>query len=217
MGKTMRLPEPLYEAVKPLSASHARWHAARLPRNASRRGPGTDFPDLRGIDEPGSGEQFLAFHRGMLQEFEAIVSRRPETGFVLDRWTRFPSWLADFFAWAQPGFLPAALARAGEIVGAGSVDDLGSFLESTRVSVDPLRGLHALAHANVAAYEEQRFGAAHPRLRDAAMDSPESSPHNEHFWSLHAWIDGFFEERLRREKTGERIASAELLAGGRKS
>jgi hypothetical protein len=215
----MRLPEPLSEAVKPLSARHARWHAARLSRDASRRGPGTEFPALRGIDEPGSGEQFLAFHRAMLREFEAIVSRHPETGFVLDRWSRFPSWLADFFAWAQPGFLPGALARTREIVATASADDLGSFLESTRLSAEPLRGLHALAHANVAAYEEHRFGAAHPRLRGAAMDSAESSPHNEHFWSLHAWIDGFYEDLLRRaggDRAG-RTAAAELFAGARKS
>jgi hypothetical protein len=198
MKSMMRLPEPLYRAVKPLSAPHERWHAARLPGNSSLRGRGTEFPSLRGLHEPGSGEQFLAYHREMLQRFFEIAASEPRSGFALDRWERFPSWLADIFAWSHPRFLPGALLRASEIAGSGSADDLGNFIESTLVSADPYRGLHNVAHANIALYEAHRFGAAHPLLEDAAMDSPATSPHNEHFWSLHAWIDGLYSEVLRR-------------------
>jgi len=198
MGISMRLPDPLYGAVKPLFAPHALWHAARLPVNAALRGPGTGFPGLRALDEPGSGEEFLIYHRAMLRTFGEEASRHPDTLFLLDRWNRFPSWLADFFAWSQPGFLPGALDRASEIVRQGTADDLGSFLEPTLVGGDRFRGLHNIAHANIAAYEAHRFGAAHPGLRDAAMNSPECSPHNEHFWSLHAWIDDLYSELLRR-------------------
>ena len=208
----MRLPDPLYGAVRSIFASHGRWHAARLPGNAAQRGPGTEFPALRALDEPGSGEQFLDYHREMLRAFTAVAARHPEASYELDRWKRFPSWLADFFAWSQPGFLPGALARAAEIVRSGTADDLGNFLESTLVSSDPFRGLHNIAHANIAAYEEHRFGAAHPALGDAAMDSSASSPHNEHFWSLHAWIDDLYSELLRRSGSLDGTVSA--AAGG---
>ena len=57
----MRLPDNIYNAAKPVFAHHAPWHFARLPENARLRGPGTAFPDLKGIDQPGSGEQFLRF------------------------------------------------------------------------------------------------------------------------------------------------------------
>ncbi|HET9796133.1 MAG TPA: hypothetical protein VFS34_16920 [Thermoanaerobaculia bacterium] len=214
MKKEMRLPEPLYRAVKPLFASHERWHAARLPGSSSLRGPGTDFPGLRALDEPGSGEQFLAYHRQMLRRFLEVAAGETRSGFALDRWEHFPAWLADIFAWSHPGFLPGALLRASEIVRSGSVDDLGNFLESTLVSGDPYRGLHNIAHAKIALYEEHRFGAAHPALRDARMDSPASSPHNEHFWSLHAWIDALYSERLARtgETTEDDPARSEVMS-----
>ncbi len=198
MKRVMRLADPLYAAAKRISASHARWHAARLPRNASLRGAGMEFPALRAVDEPGSGEQFLEYHRELLAAFLDAAASEARLRYSFDRWERFPSWLADFFAWSQPGFLPGALARTEEILRGGSPDDLGNFLEPTLVGGDPFRGLHDLAHANIAAYEEHRFGASHPFLRDAAMDSPESAPHNEHFWSLHAWIDGLYSRLLRR-------------------
>jgi hypothetical protein len=200
MKDVMRIPEALYRAVKPLAAAHERWHAARLPENAALRGPATEYPSLRALDEAGSGAQFLEYHREMLVEFLALAARETRAGFALDRWERFPPWLADIFAWSHPGFLPAALLRAEEIVRSGTADDLGNFLESTLVSADPYRGLHDLAHQNIAVYEEHRFGRAHPFLRDAEMDSAASSPHNEHFWSLHAWIDGLYSRLLRRER-----------------
>jgi len=197
MKRMMRLPEPLYRAVKPQFASHARWHEARQPGELALRGPGTEFPSLLPLDRAGSGEQFLAYHREMFRTFLEIASSEPGAGFALDRWERFPAWLADIFAWTHPGFLPGALVRTAQLVRSGNADELGHFLESTLVSADPYRGLHNLAHASIALYEGQRYGAGHPRLYDAAMDSPATSPHNEHFWSLHAWIDGLYADVLR--------------------
>ncbi len=204
MKRVMRLPEPLYRAVKAQFGSHARWHEARRPGEPSLRGPGTEFPSLLALDQEGSGEQFLAYHRQMLDRFLDIAAHEPRSGFALDRWERFPPWLADIFAWSHPGFLPGALVRGTQIVRSGTADDLGNFLESTLVCAEPYRGLHDLAHADIALYEAQRFGATHPGLHDAAMDSPATSPHNEHFWSLHAWIDGLYSEVLRRTEAADR-------------
>ncbi len=206
----MRLPDRLCGAVKPLFASHGRWHAARVPVNRALRGPGAEFPDLRALNEPGSGEQFLVYHRQMLRTFAREV-RRVDPAFAIPSWSAIPPWLADFFSWSQPGFLEGALARTREIVRRGTAEELGSFLESNLVSTDPFRGLHNMAHANIAAYEEHRFGADHPGLRDAGMESPHASPHNEHFWGLHGWIEEWHSElRWRRGEVevGEETAPA---------
>lgn len=211
MKRRMRLPDPLYTKVKRFCGRHAGWHDARLPGNASRRGPGTEFPGLRALDEPGSGEQFLDYHRGMLTDFCEAAASGSSSRWALDRWEHFPSWLADYFAWAQPGFLRGAFDRAEEIVRGGTADDLGNFLESTLVSEDPFRGIHNLAHTHIAAYEEHRFGADHPFLRDASMGSPETSPHNEHFWSLHAWIDGLYSRLLRRRSVAGESGAARAV------
>jgi len=198
MNRVMRLPDPLSDAVRVLSLLHARWHAARHPRRADLRGPGTEFPDLLPTDRRGSGKQFLDFHREMILGFRKILAAHPASGFVGNAWTDIPLWLVDFFSWAQPGFLDGALARTEAIVAQGTPDDLGNFLESTLVTAEPFRGFDGLAHANIAGYEEHRFGRDHPFLRDAAMDRAETSPHNEHFWGLHGWIDDRYAELERR-------------------
>jgi len=209
MKRRMRLPDALYNAVKPLFVSHARWHAARDPRREGLRGPGTEFPDVLGLNEAGSGEQFLSYHREMLRTFTGVAFRHPDTGFVYRPWPKLPNWLGDFFAWAQPGFLDGALTRARDIVRRGTADELGNFLESTLVTSDPFRGIHNIAHGNIAAYEEHRFGTDHPGLRDARMDSSVSSPHNEHFWGLHGWIDEMYVDLQRRR--GEAMDRSEAV------
>jgi hypothetical protein len=198
MYMVMRLPDPLSRAVRVLSPLHARWHLARHPQRADLRGPGTEFPDLLPTDRRGSGKQFLEFHREMIMSFRKILAAHPSTGFAGNAWTEIPLWLVDFFSWAQPGFLDGALVRTETLVGEGTADDLGNFLESTLVTSEPFRGFHGLAHANIAGYEEQRFGRDHPFLRGAAMDRAETSPHNEHFWGLHGWIDDRYAELERR-------------------
>jgi len=217
MNGVMRLPEALYRAVKPQFASHVRWHEARRPGETSLRGPGTEFPSLLALDQAGSGEQFLVYHREMLERFLDVAASEAGSRFTLDRWERFPAWLADVFAWSHPGFLPGALVRAAQIVQSGTADDLGNFLESTLVSADPYRGFHDLAHAAIALYETQRYGADYPGLQDAAMNSPATSPHNEHFWSLHAWIDALYSDVLRRDGQAAKgsDAASEPVSGRR--
>ena len=81
----MRLPDNIYNAVKPLFAHHAPWHNARKPENRSLRGPGTLFPGLKGIDEPGSGEQFLRFHRDMVRLFKWVLANTPGPAYPFSR------------------------------------------------------------------------------------------------------------------------------------
>jgi hypothetical protein len=182
MGTMLRLPDPLYRAVRSMTAPHASWHHAR----ANRAG------------EPGGGEQFLSYHRRMLRSFEETSEREGVRDPSSQSWREIPYWLSQFFGWAQPGYLAGALSRVREVVERGSADELGRFLEKPPSSAHPFSGLHEAAHSLIAIYERQLFGEDHPDLQDADMSSVETSPNNAHFWGLHGWIDGLYERILRR-------------------
>ncbi len=178
----MRLPDPLYRAVQPLSASHARWHENRaIPKG-----------------EPGSGGEFLAHHRGLLAAFEEIRRKKGSEEPSLAPWSEIPFWLSQFLVWAKPGYLAGALGRIRDLARSGSADELGKFLESAPSANNPFGGFHDVAHTMIAIYERHRFGPDHPDLEDAGMGSPLTAPNNVHFWGLHGWIDGLYEAILRR-------------------
>jgi hypothetical protein len=198
MGTMVRLPDPLDLAVKSLSASHGRWHAAREREGRRLRVFESEFPGLVGPGEPGSGAQFLEYHRVLMRAFEPMVRESGAAEVALRPWREVPYWLSQFFAWAQPGYLTGALGHLQDIVRAGSPDDLGRFLESPPTAEHPFRGLHDVSHTMIAIYERHRFGADHPGLEGAGMGSPETSPHNAHFWGLHGWIDELYERILSR-------------------
>jgi hypothetical protein len=201
MRTMLRLPDPLYLAVKPLFALHAGWHEAREPERHNLRGTGTEFPDLAAVGAPGSGEQFLRYHREMLAVFLEVSRIGGRDELACRPWREVPYWLSQFFSWAQPGYLSGALSRLREIVATGSPDELGKFLESAPSSESPFRGLHDVSHTMIAIYERHRFGADSPNLEDAGMGSPETAPHNEHFWGLHGWIDELYEKVARRHRS----------------
>jgi hypothetical protein len=186
----MRLPDHLYNAVKPLFAHHAPWHNARQPANRSMRGPRTMFPDLKGTDEPGSGEQFLRFHRDMVRLFKWVLANTPGPAYPFSPWDQLPPWLAGLFDATSPTYLPTAYARIEHLVQHGSVDELGNYIEATPLAAaQEASDIHNRCHGTIADYEPRTFGANNERLRDAQMDSFAMAPHNEHFWGLHGWID----------------------------
>src|SRR5712691_4993606 len=137
----MRLPENLYRAAKPVFAHHAPWHAARQPDHPERRGPGTMFPDVKALNEPGCGEQFLRFHREMIRVFKYLASTTSPP-YAYESWAAFPSWLQAMFDKAQPDFLDRVASKITELVQSGSADDLGNFIEATGLSNDPYRNVH---------------------------------------------------------------------------
>ena len=192
----VRLPDPLYAAVKPISAPHARWHEARDAERRRLLGLESEFPGLIDRGAPGSGAQFLEYHRKMLLDFDPALRERAPAELSVRPWREIPYWLSQFFSWAQPGYLPGALGRLREIVAGGTPDELGRFLETPPSAQAPFSGLHEVAHTLIAIYERHRFGADYPGLDDAGMGSPETSPHNEHFWGLHGWIDDLYARTL---------------------
>lgn len=185
----MRLPDHIYNVVKPLFAPHAPWHYTRTEESASLRGPGTQFPDLKGVDEAGSGEQFLRFHRDMVRVFEWVLEDTPGPQYDYVRWDRLPAWLVERFDSWDPEHLPAVHAEIDRLVVEGSAGELGNFIEATRLSDHPRRNIHNHCHGVVAEYEYAALGEEDARLSDASMNSSRTAPHNEHFWSLHGWID----------------------------
>ncbi|MDX2043558.1 MAG: tyrosinase family protein [Acidobacteriota bacterium] len=197
----MRLPDHIYNALKPLFAQHADWHVARMPEHSHLRGPGTHFPGLQGLNQAGSGEQFLRFHREMVRIFKWVLANTPGPAYPYTPWPRLPDWVANLFESSRPGFLAEAYQETNRLVIEGTADELGNFIEATRLSSHPVRGIHNRTHGTVAAYERQTFGVSNPLLVDAQMDSSRTAPHNEHFWGLHGWIDEVFAEwqRLHNE------------------
>src|SRR5688572_6014220 len=104
----MRLPDHIYDSVKEHFPGHGEWHTARQPNRANLRGLGTPFPNLKGLNDAGSGEQFLLFHREMIRIFKWIIDTAdgPQYNFVA--WDTMPSWLSAYFESAKPGYLADA-------------------------------------------------------------------------------------------------------------
>jgi hypothetical protein len=171
---------------------HAPWHIARFPENQDMRGPDTQLPDLKGLDEVGSGEQFLRFHRVMIRIFKWVLENTPEPKYEYKPWKEFPSWLTNDFEAARPGYLSSVYAEVERLSNEGSADDLGNCIESTLIDRRPVANIHNLAHGTIHGYETRNFGPNNQRLRDAGMNSFSTAPHNEHFWGLHGWIDERF-------------------------
>lgn len=189
----MRLPEHIYKAIKEPFAHHGPWHVARQPENGRLRGPGNAFPDLKSLDDAGSGEQFLRFHRDMVRMFKWFVENTPGPPFAFEPWDRLPSWLEEEFG-TVPWPLSETYDDIDRLVKEGSADDLGNFIEPTNLDSRVGSGVHDSAHGFTHRYEVRTMGADNAALVDAGMNSFFTAPHNEHFWGLHGWIDSVFAE-----------------------
>jgi hypothetical protein len=163
-----------------------------------RRFPGECARELRGVDEPGSGCDFLHFHRRMLRHFYFVLAATPVDGFSFQPWTgeRLPDWVESAIADRDPSFdLDAAYRKISEFVAGDDVDALGSFLEGGFRQVNtPGAGLHAQVHFAVAYVETKLY----PGDTTVLMSQMGPSVGNVFFWTLHAWIDGLYAEWQRR-------------------
>src|SRR5262245_14246136 len=98
----MRLPQALYQAVKAAFAHHNPWHLARMrpaslpPQwQAAWQAARQQFPNARFLDEMGSGEEFLRFHRLMVRNFKWLIAHTPNANFQYEPWPQFPQWLVN--------------------------------------------------------------------------------------------------------------------------
>lgn len=197
----MKLADNAYNSIKPHMASHAQWHVARIPKRlvpvnerAAWSAARAAFPTMVPWDQRGAGEQFLKFHREMLNHFNQMFPPKSAVAAACTPWTTLPEKLRDCFS---KEYWVAFDAKVEQLIECGTLDELGNFLEATDLDTSLGSGVHNLAHGFIA-YLEANEHPTHPRLVDAGMDSPFTAHHNELFWRLHGWIDGFYEEWERR-------------------
>jgi hypothetical protein len=179
--------------VKKYFHHHGCWHALRDPSYPQKKRdecfpPGGSFPKgLRAWNEPGSGEDFLRFHREMIRNFKWIISVAPGPKYSYKPWVDLPIWLAPVLDAMDPFYRQKLGKKLEEMVDSAILDDLGRFIEGPEAN-DEFPQVHWVVHDLVATYEELVFGPQ----RSADMSAMATAPLNEHFWGLHGWIDEIY-------------------------
>ncbi len=202
----MRLPSPVFEAVRGHTPYHAAFHFARYRaewyQGDVAQKPFRDARHLydkrKFVDEEGSGEEFLVFHRYMIRHYLWTLANTPNHTVRFDPWKELPEWLQ---AKLGKEFIAAMRAKIAELINSGTLDDLGGFIEGTRLGMKLGEGamMHDLSHGHVANKELKE----HPddqRMLDASMREMHQAPHNEFFWRLHGWIDNLYAEWQKAHK-----------------
>ncbi len=191
----MKLPEPLFAAVRDHMRDHGWWHLARcrerwipVPQRADWARARAAFPRLAYLDQPGAGAEFLRFHRMMMRHFHWLRLNTPGHGLEFAVWTSIPA--------ALRGLLPAdyladAHVRIMELVIHGDEDQLGGYLERTYLDYSPGSNLHTALHGLIDAVET-RDHPGDPSLIEASMADLSVAHHNVRFWELHGWIDNIY-------------------------
>ncbi|HEY0429254.1 MAG TPA: hypothetical protein VGC76_15850 [Pyrinomonadaceae bacterium] len=215
----MRLPDSLYQQVKTQMAHHMPWHIARWRREwlppqsipvwqAARN----QFPNVKYLDQAGSGDEFLRFHRMMVRHFKWILQQNPQSGFTYTPWTQFPAWLESSLQTTySENYMRVMRERITVLTQNGTADQLGNFIEGTSLDNSYGSSIHNNTHGEIADYEERNF-PNDPRLVDASMGSPDTAHHNEHFWGLHGWIDEILANWQRAH--GENVDQTPLNPAG---
>lgn len=179
-------------------ASHAAWHAARIPKSLV---PFHDRNTLDGIRQlfPGivdwnaheAGRQFLEFHRQMIRHYKFI--RRQALGSE-----HFPVWGA--FPLVLERRLPrvyveAFVTRIEQLIRGDSVEDLGNFIEAAGRCNELGSNIHNFGHGHLALIEVEQH-PDHADLKVAGMDDPSTAHYNELFWKFHGWLDSLYSRWL---------------------
>lgn len=140
---------------------HVNWHTA-APGNGGR---------IISTLSPGSGEEFLVWHKGFIERFRVWVdslatNRKPDAAAIAP-WTEIPATLKmSMFFWNTAR--AAQEQQLQDMDNFSSLDDLGKFLED---------GLHGWLH----------FAAANHFSEPTLMQF--ESPRSTYFWQLHGLID----------------------------
>lgn len=194
----MLLPGALQDALSDHLPSHGCWHVARQPGQEvlRRRFKGECSRRLHGLDEEGSGCDFLRFHRRMMRHFAWALARTPTPDFRFESWPgpTLPGWVEKAIRIERPDFdLGAAYETIARLVH-GSIDELGTFIEQNPGHAPrPGAGIHTRVHRAIARFESSLYDAD----RTGLMSDLRRAPLNIFFWTLHGWIDDIFAEWQR--------------------
>lgn len=194
----MRLPDNIYKLATVYFGHHGCWHYLRLvpddlggqeirancfPPKEFRLWPG----GLRMQGAPGSGEDFLKFHRMMIRNFKWVVMTSGLPKYFYVPWPDFPIWLSSILDAMDPFYRQRLSCAVDEMILNASLDDLGRFIEgSPKIAAFP--DIHSKVHSIVSVYEQAFFG---PQPA-SDMGNPYLSACNEHFWRFHGWIDEIY-------------------------
>lgn len=155
----MLLPPLLFAELAPHFDHHNTWHVARRKGQQVLRAKlhGECGPVLAGIDEPGSGCDFLKLHRRMMRHFMFVLEKVKDRNFRFDRWptNRLPNWVERALIARFPAHdLSRSYSQIDELVAAGRIDDLGGFIEANDLwRPQPGASLHNRLHTALAAHE----------------------------------------------------------------
>jgi hypothetical protein len=142
------------------------------------------FPSIKYRGDPGSGAEFLTFHRDMMREYKWIIAQYPAAGLQYEPWPTIPDDVRQVINDNTPNEVDTGLARIPQLLASGALDELGSWIEpDPRGRLDLGSGLHDDTHGAVAALEQGTVPAA------AGMGSPSTAHRNIIFYRLHGWID----------------------------
>jgi hypothetical protein len=196
----MELPKNIYPLVQEHMGHHGCWHKLRREdfnqearnRCFSARGP-SHWPWPKGLKEQGqqgSGDDFLKFHRLMIQNFKWIVENAPGPRFSYIPWQQFPGWLIDIFKKVNPKYVIRVNEDLDGIVhdSTKTSDDLGSRIEGPQTGA-AFPNIHSNVHGAVHDYEFERFGS---QTTSCDMGKASVAMLNVHFWGFHGWIDNYY-------------------------
>lgn len=173
---------------------HVNWHS--MPGNPSRGGRRINPWPPTGIGPaPGSGEEFLVWHRGYVERFRAWYQQQPANARppaqAVAPWSAIPNHLKmGMNGWN--GRLAGEEARVQNPGNFGSLDELGRFLEWS---------LHSFLH-NAAA-----------QMHNEPVLLSFESPRSTYFWQLHGLIDLWRENWVRSQEQPQGGADPEPRPG----
>jgi hypothetical protein len=212
----MKLPSPIFELVRAKFSCHGCWHRLRMPDSSRAQAIrnrcfgkgelGTLWPKgLQAQENPGSGQDFLLFHRLMIRNFKWIVEHA-KPSYQYRPWVDFPPFVASALDQTSASYRRDLDKKLNDMVVNATLDDLGRFIEGSD-SFTP--HIHFMVHGIVHDFEEDNYGAQ----PESDMGRFQVAALNEHFWGLHGWIDEIYAkwQRAHRQKVNQIAAKPNTM------
>lgn len=195
----MLLPAPLQIGLEAHLPYHRCWHLARQTGDPDllKIFQGERGRALHPVGAPGSGCDFLRFHRRMMRHFAWLLQRTPVLMFHFVSWVppTLPQWVETVIHDIEPDFdLKSAYDGVQKLLTSGTIDQLGIFIEQARSDdTTPGQGIHSCVHRVLGTFELGLYADD----RTGGMGNLGTAPLNIFFWTFHGWIDDVYAEWQR--------------------